>query len=243
MSFGCLVIHGLTGTPATVASIANPLVEKGFRVSSPCLAGHGGSMEELASSTWQQWYGTVRDAYAALRKEVDLVFFAGISLGALLGLKLAIDEGWGVRGLVLIGTPLRLPLLNRLAIPIVRYSPLRWAIKSVPKDFESSVLDPEGCALYKQFSLPSIPARSAFQLNDLIREINRDLVNVSSPTLMIHGEHDLVAPTSNMDLIAQKISSDVVERLVLKKSAHVVTMDSEKDVAAAAAVDFFKHFM
>ena len=150
MSFGCLVIHGLTGTPATVESIATPLRKRGFRIASPCLAGHGESIEDLAASTWRQWYETVHCAYTDLKKEVDVVFFAGISLGALLGLKLAIDKGWGVRGLALIGTPLKLQFLNRLAVPLVRYTPLRWAIKSVPKDYEHSILDPASRERYKE---------------------------------------------------------------------------------------------
>ena len=60
---------------------------------------------------------------------------------------------------------------------------------------------------------------------------------------MIHGQHDCTAPVSNMDLLEQRVSSDIVERLLLKNSAHVVTMDSEKEKAADATVDFFKHFM
>ncbi len=242
MTSGCLVIHGLTGTPATVASINTPLLEAGYRVATPCLAGHGGSLADLAASRWEEWYETVRIAYAQLRREVGRVFYAGISLGALLGLKLAIDEGWGVRGLALIGTPLALGPLERLAVPLVRHSPLKWLIRSVPKDFERSVRDPEGRHQYSAFSLPAIPTRAVFEIDDLARAVRADLGRVSNPLLLLHGRHDTVAPLANLDLVEGLVASDAVERRIFEDSAHVVTMDSEQGAAAQSIIDFFARF-
>ena len=243
MTYGCIVIHGLTGTPATVASIAEPLISSGFRVVAPCLAGHGGTLEELARSTWPEWYETVRVAFGALRREVDRVFFVGLSLGTLLGLKLAMDEGWGVKALALVGTPLHLGLKRRLAIPAVRYSPMRWIIKSVPKNFEDSVCESEGRMRYRQLSLPAIPARATFELADLARIVRAGLGRVSNPLLIIYGHLDRVCPPSNVDLVRQMTASDVVETAIFKRSSHVVTMDSEKDAAARTTIDFFKRFL
>ena len=242
MTYGCLVIHGLTGTPATVASITHPLISSGFRVVAPCLAGHGGTLEELAQSTWQEWYDTVRIAYHSLRQETDRIFFVGLSLGTLLGLKLAMDEGWGIRALALIGTPLHLGLKSRLAIRLVRYSPLRWVVKSVPKNLEDSVLDPEGRVLYRQLALTSIPCRAAFELADFIRVVRSELRRVSNPLLLIHGRHDRVAPPSNVNLVCNQAASDVVETAILERSSHVVTMDFEKELAARRKIDFFRRF-
>ena len=243
MTYGSLVIHGLTGTPATLASITQPLISSGFRVVAPCLAGHGGTLEDLARSTWPEWYETVRIAYSELRREVDRVFFVGLSMGTLLGLKLAMDEGWGVRALALIGTPLHLGLKARLAIPLVRYSPMRWIMRSVPKNFEDSVCDPQGRMLYQQLSLPAIPVRAAFELADLARIVRADLGRVSNPLLLIHGHHDRVCPPSNVDLLRQRIASDVVETAILTRSSHVVSMDYEKDAAACTTIDFFRRFL
>ncbi len=83
---GCLVIHGLTGTPGTVAVLHDALLAAGFRVAAPCLAGHGIDVQDLAASNWDQWYATVRVAFEALRRDVDRVYCAGTSLGALLAM-------------------------------------------------------------------------------------------------------------------------------------------------------------
>jgi carboxylesterase len=239
---GCLLVHGLTGTPLTVSSIKDALLAKGFNVASPCLAGHAGTVEDLARTTWQDWYETVRISYAELRKTVEKVYYVGVSLGALLGLKLAIDEGWGVRALALMGTPLVLTRFGRLAVPLVRYTPLRFALHSVAKDYEKSVYDTEGRMLYKKASLSRIPVESVYQLVHLQEVVLKDLKSVTNPVLLVHARDDKVAPPRNVDLVKREISSDVVETAYLENSGHVITMDREKAVAAQKVVEFFEKF-
>jgi len=239
---GCLVIHGLTGTPATVASLKESLIRAGYKVAVPCLAGHGMEVEDLAQSNWHQWYETVRISFDSLRREVSRVYCAGISLGALLSLKLALDEGWGIRAMALLATPLRLSTLEAAAVPIVRYSPLRWLIKSVPKDFEKSVADPDGRDIYMRQSLPAIPTRAVFEISDLQREIESELGRIANPILMLHGAGDKVAPRKNIDLVRSRVKSDIFEVVVFPRSRHVITLDYEKDDVARAAVEFFKRF-
>jgi len=239
---GCLIIHGLTGTPATVAILQEAFLSAGFRTCAPYLAGHGGSVEDLAASNWRQWYDTVRTSYSVLRKEVDRIFCAGISLGALLGMKLALDEGWGIRAIALLSTPLKLPLLERMAIPLVRYGPLRSIIKRIPKDLEKSVGDPDGRMRYEQLSLPSIPVHAVYQISDLQKNILASLHRFSNPVLLLHGKDDRVAPPFNVNIVRDAVASDIVESVIFEKSRHVLTMDIEKDRVAKTAVDFFKRF-
>ena len=239
---GCLVIHGLTGTPATVASLKDNLLKAGYQVSVPCLAGHGMSVDDLSASTWQQWYDTVRISYDALRRDVARVYCAGISLGSLLAMKLAIDEGWGVRALALMATPLKLRFPESVAVPIVRHTPLKWLIKAVPKNYEKSVACPEGREAYAQTSLPMIPTKAIFEIADLQREIAADLGRIANPILILHGKGDRVAPLKNIDLVRRGVKSDIVEVAVFPRSRHVITMDYDKDEVARTTVDFFRRF-
>jgi len=239
---GCVVVHGLTGTPGTAVSLKEALLRAGFCVSAPCLAGHGVSMEDLEKSTWRDWYETVRIAFHELRRESDKVYFAGTSLGALLGLKLAIDEGWGVRAMALMATPLRFNWFERYAVPLVRYSPLRWIVKSIPKDINRSVADPEGRRRYEELSLPAIPTRAIFEIADLQRELIPNLSKITNPVLLLHGLDDAVAPKDNVELVKKGLASDIVETIIMPNSRHVLTMDYDKDSVARAIVDFFERF-
>lgn len=239
---GCLVVHGLTGTPLTVTSMREALLAKGFHVSSPCLAGHSGTVDDLARSTWRDWYETVRIAYTELRKSVEKVYYVGMSLGALLGLKLAIDEGWGIRAMALMGTPLVLTRLERFAVPLVRYTPLKFALHSIAKDYKKSVGDPEGRVIYKAASLPRIPVESVYELVNLQKDLRKNLKFVTNPILLVHAREDKVAPPANVDIVKRNVASDVVETMYLENSEHVITMDREKDLAAQKVVEFFEKF-
>jgi carboxylesterase len=239
---GCLIIHGLTGSPATVASLRDALLRAGYSVSVPCLAGHGNTVEDLAHSTREEWYETVRIAFDAMRREVERVYCAGISLGALLAMKLALDEGWGVRALALLSTPLKLGFLESIAVPAVRYSPLRWIVRSVSRNLKRSVSDPEGQKRYDELSLPKIPTGAVFQISDLQRELLSNMDRITNPILLLHGRNDTVAPKRNVELVKNGVRSDIVQSIILPNSRHVITMDYDKEDAARAVLDFFKSF-
>ena len=88
-----LLIHGLTGTPAEMRYIAKNLLKQGFSVACPQLAGHCGSVADLKRSTWQDWYASMEVSFEALKKEHKRVFVSGLSMGALIAIKLAEEKG------------------------------------------------------------------------------------------------------------------------------------------------------
>jgi carboxylesterase len=223
-----------------VSSLTERLLASDFCVAAPCLAGHGGTLDQLASSTWQDWYETVRVAYHELRRTVERIYYVGISLGALLGLKLASDEGWGVRALALLGTPVILNRRDRYTIPLVRYTPLRFAVRAVPKDYERSVAEPEGRQFYKMTSLPKLPAAAIYELVSLQHIISKDLVKIVNPLLLIHAKRDRVAPPQNVDVVKKTVRSSIIETRLLEVSEHVITLDYEKRLVAREVASFFE---
>ena len=222
-----------------MASVTERLLAHNFRVIAPCLAGHGGTIDDLEQSTWRDWYETVRSAYRSLRREVEQVYFAGLSMGTLLGLKLACDEGWGIRALALMSTALELSCWSRVSVPIVRYTPLRYFITSIGKDATASVGDPEGRRLYMQYSLQRFPARAVFELADLQKTVRRELAQIAHPLLLIHAKEDAVTPYHNVELIKRGVASKTLEVVTLQRSRHVIPLDYEQSAAADHVVQFF----
>src|SRR5262245_36480143 len=98
---GILLIHGLGGTPIDVKFVAQALNRAGHTVYCPLLAGHGGTIELLNTTTWVDWYRTVEDAHDALKERCDLVIVGGLSSGVLLALHLAAQRPDGVLGTLL----------------------------------------------------------------------------------------------------------------------------------------------
>src|SRR5579871_2854406 len=106
---GLLVVHGFTGTPFEVRPCGEALNARGFTVVGPRLAGHGGSIGELSSTRWPDWYATVENAFDELRARCDAVALCGLSLGGLLTLELARRRREQVAAIAVLSVPLWLP--------------------------------------------------------------------------------------------------------------------------------------
>jgi len=172
----------------------------------------------------------------------------GLSLGSLLALELAYSHPRQVACVVALSTALHLrsPLL-RLTGPLL--AGLGSAEPWIPglKGALAKVILPKGepdIALGEaRGQLPGyreIPLRSLLQLSLLQRRVLARLPDISQPTLIIHGAKDNTCPPSNASLLASRIGATLVKKIVLENSAHVLTMDAEKDKVAAAVSGFLK---
>jgi carboxylesterase len=239
---GCLLVHGLTSSPGVLNPVRDVLIKEGYLVEAPLLAGHGGTLDDVANSTWEDWYSSLHSAYEKLRDETDKVYYVGLSMGALLGLKLAADEGWGVRALALISAPMKLPFAAYVKYLLVNYTPLRWVIDSVPKNFKMSVSMPEGREQYRELAFDRMPLAGVRQIVELQNSVRESLKQISNPMLVVHGESDPVAPPWNAGIIKSGSSSDVIEIINYYRSLHVVTLDWDGEDVARRIAEFFKRF-
>lgn len=241
MKKGAILIHGLTGTPATMAPLAGSLAKNGFMAETPLLAGHGTNVDELAKTPWRGWYKNVCDAYDRLEHAgCDEIYCAGLSLGALLTLKIALDGERPLKKIALMALPLKLsPVLERLIMPISHLPPVRQLIKYSKKIWEEAVSDEIGREIYKNASYSKIPVHSIWELQELQKIVLEKLPGLTTPTILIHSRLDKVALPFNVELFrktAQKISPQVVW---LARSEHVETLDCEKEFVADAVAGFF----
>ena len=78
---GVLLCHGFTGSPQTLRPWADYLAAHGFTVRLPRLPGHGTTWQDLARTGWQDWYGEVDRAFAALARRCEQTFVFGLSMG------------------------------------------------------------------------------------------------------------------------------------------------------------------
>ena len=102
-----LLIHGLTGT-----ALRNALARRaastaaGVRVQGIRLAGHGGGPEELGEVTHANWYESVVEGFERLRAYDEPNVVIGLSMGAVLAARLAIDQREAVSGVVMLAPAL-----------------------------------------------------------------------------------------------------------------------------------------
>src|SRR5207245_5484456 len=84
----CLLLHGLTGSPAEVRPVGEALAAAGFRAVGPLLPGHGTKPDDLDTVTRGEMIDAARNALLSLRGS-RRIFICGLSMGALLALQLA----------------------------------------------------------------------------------------------------------------------------------------------------------
>lgn len=218
---GCLLIHGFTGSPPEMRPMGQYLAERGVTVSGPLLAGHGTTPEDMARTTWQDWYASTETAYQKLEQQCAKVFVGGFSLGSLLALHLAAHHE--MAGLVLMSPALQPRDWRMKFVPLLRHF-----IKFVPKDTDpqhSDLTDPEA---YKRFwSYDAYPVAAAYQLFLLVKLVRSELARIRLPTLVIYATGDMsIAPQSG-PVTYNRIAAQDKQLLVLHNSGHGLVVDSE----------------
>lgn len=227
---GVVLCHGFTGSPYSLRGFAEHLTGAGFQVHLPLLPGHGTSWRDLNRTRWQDWYATVDRAYAALRRECDTVFVAGLSMGGGLALRLAEEHGAGVRGVVLVNPSLTTADKRFLALPVL--SRILPSLNGITDDIAKPGVTEHG--------YDRVPLRALVSMTELWATVQRDLAKVDQPILLFRSATDhVVDPTSARLLLQQVGSAEVTER-VLDRSFHVATLDYEANDIFAESVEFFR---
>ncbi len=231
---GVLCLHGFTGTPFEMRFLGESLAARGMTVVGPALVGHGQTLDALDVTTWRDWHAGVCAEFDALRARCRSVAVVGQSLGGLLALHLARERGAELSSLCVMGVPLWLPPLARVAIPLVReLRRITSHPRAIPKRGGSDVRDPEMKRLNP--CLPAFPVRALASLNEFTDVVRATIEQVTVPTLVAHGAHDHVAPPACGVELARRLGTSL---LTLPRSYHLVSMDVDRVALAQAVGDF-----
>ncbi len=240
---GVLCLHGLTGTPFEVAPLAEGLGRAGFSVEAPLLAGHAGTLDDLAATRWPDWLASAEAALDKLRAAVadraaeagvkgrapPRVALVGFSMGGLLSLRLARLRPDNVAAMVIMSAPLRLRRyqVNGIRALSLVPGPLGLGpLANVPKLGGCDVSDPEMKRLNP--TLPAMPVPALASLLDLMTLTRADLPAIRTPALVVHGRRDHTVPMEDSLELTGCLGSDIIERLWLEQSFHLVVLDVER---------------
>jgi len=250
---GVLLIHGLTGTPTEMRLVAKGLNRNGFTVHGMQLAGHCGDEADLLATGWHDWYRSVVEAAEKLRGEVDHLFVAGLSMGALLALKLAADHPDKVDGLGLYGTTFvydgwTIPWIGKLSFMLPLVCSLGFGHKAkfhecfpygikderIRQRIAGSMLSGDSAAA----GLPGNPWPSLAEFYRLSFRVRQQLKSVRTPCLVVHAKDDDVASLKNVRMVVRGVSGPV-ETVLLENSYHMITVDQERDQVIERSTRFF----
>jgi len=225
---GALVLHGFTGSPASMRGLAEKLADAGLTVELPLLPGHGTAVTDLVPCRWDDWSAAAESAYQDLAARCSRVAVVGLSMGGTLTCWLA-QRHPEIAGVVVVN-PFVEPPADELRAAVTE---LVDGGTEVAPGIGSDIAQP-GVA---ELGYEGTPLVALLSLFDAIGDVSAKLADVSCPVLLLSSREDHVVPPSNGDLLAASVGGPC-ERIWLERSYHVATMDYDRDEIEARTVSF-----
>ena len=222
---GALVLHGLTGSTQSVAGVAAALEAAGFEVEAPMLPGHGTTPEDLAGCGWADWTAAAEEAYRRLARPLVAV---GLSMGAALAAGVCAQHP-EVRALAVVN-----PLIDPPAPEFLQALEgfLAAGERFLP-GIGSDIVDPST----KEVAYDRMPVAALLSASWGLAELRPRLGDVRCPVLILSSRHDHVVPSVSGDVLAEAVAGPV-ERVWLERSAHVATLDLDREELERRVVAF-----
>ncbi len=252
-----ILIHGMTGTPHEMRSIAKFLNQKGYTIICPRLANHGSPIEMLSKTTWEECYQSVREAFKNVQADSGPFFASGLSMGALLALLLADEFPSQIDGVSCLSPTLFYDGWNtpwaRHLLPLAYITPFKrffyfkeehpYGIKNIAvrqrihRYFDKAGLD--NIEHVAQYGYPYFPVTLLCELHFLVKYLTPRLDRIKTPVQLIQAKEDDMTSVKNSQFVYDHIGSDIKELVLLYDSYHIITADQERDVVAQKVESFF----
>ena len=225
-----LLIHGFTGSPASMRPWAQYLADAGYSVSVPRLPGHGTEWKDMNLTKWQDWYDTAERAFEKLAASHAHVFVMGLSMGGTLTLTLAERKGDHIAGIVLVNASVFTERKDAKLLPVL--SKVIPSLPGISNDIKKPGQD--------EIAYTKIPLKAAASLSDLWKVVQGDISKVTQPTLLFRSVEDHVVEPSNAAFIMNHIASTDKQQIELPDSYHVATLDNDAPTIFAKSLTFVR---
>ncbi|MBI5733598.1 MAG: alpha/beta fold hydrolase, partial [Candidatus Kerfeldbacteria bacterium] len=234
-----LLIHGFTASTQEMEGLALALVDSGYTVSVPLLAGHNTNLAAFKKATVQSYEESIDKALDELGtyETVDVV---GLSFGATLALHLAVCRG-KVGKLVILSPAVFYynPLIKLL--PLLRFYPGK-IMKKMEINLETGVksrwdlFKPEAVAeriAYEWFTFPRLADTQRF-----MNLVSKEVTGLNNQILIIQSKKDTTTKPEGADFVFNKVASVNKKLIWLERSGHVITEDYEADIVTREVLNF-----
>ncbi len=225
---GALCIHGFTGNPTSMRPVAEAFAAAGFAVELPRLPGHGTTVEDMLTTSWEDWSAEAEAAYQRLAARAGKVVVAGLSMGGTLTVWLATRHP-EIAGIVAINAAVapQQPEVVEMVKGMVDEGEL------VMPGIGSDIANPD----VVESAYESTPLKPLLSLVGVLDELGSKLGGITCPVLIMTSPQDHVVDPAASDLLASAVSGPV-ERVTLERSYHVATVDYDAELIQQRAVEF-----
>ena len=226
-STGVLLLHGYSGSPASLRPMGEWLARQGYSVACPRLPGHGTDWRELAETSWQDIAEEADRALKELAGRCEVVVVAGLSVGGLLAFHLAAHHPPpAVAGVAAVNPYVRNPIFGFL--PVVKL--IRRRVKGVINDIKREGQD--------ELGYEYLPVAGVAQLDRLMDVVQKELPDVRCPVRVFLSDVDHVVPKGTVRWAFARLGSEDKELIELHESYHVATLDNDAEAIFQGTREF-----
>jgi carboxylesterase len=217
---GVLMVHGFTGSPASMRPIGTWLASRGIAVEGVRLPGHGTSIDDLRTRRWTEWVEEAGRGLDALRARCRTVVAFGLSMGGAVVLRLVASRPGDVEGMAL-ANPYVFDA-RHLVIPVGRLflREVGGVANDIAKPGEDENADER------------MPVPAVAQMAEMLRHVRRDLRSIHIPTVIFVSGDDHVIPKGSARKVYERLGSERKELVPCPHSFHVVTLDHDAALVA-----------
>ena len=213
-----LLLHGFTGSSADVRMLGRFLEKHGYTCYAPHYKGHGVEPEQLITTGPSDWWQDVIESYRFLKeKGYDEIAVAGLSLGGVYALKLALNEP--VKGIVTMCSPMTMRTTDIMFQGVLEYASAFKKREGKKEDqiaFEIEKMKAHGMA-----SLP--------ELQQLITSVRESIDMLYTPVFVTQSRNDQVINPDSATIIYETVESPNKRLKWFEISGHVITIGPEKE--------------
>lgn len=225
---GVLVLHGYTGCPQSMRSLAEAFADAGFSVELPLLPGHGTKLADLVTTRFDDWLAAADETYRRLAAHCDRTVVAGLSMGGTLTLQLA-RRYPEVAGAVVINPLVVPPAPSFLDVLTGTLAGGLDVLPAIGSDIAK-----EGVT---ELAYDGTPIEGVLSLFAAAAELSEHLDEIRCPLLLLQSRNDHLVPPDSGERLVEKAGGPV-ERVWLENSFHVATLDNDQSELEERAVAF-----
>lgn len=213
-----LLLHGFTGHTADVRMLGRFLEKKGYTSHAPIYRGHGAPPEELIKSNPDQWWEDVNLALNHLKElGYDEIAVAGLSLGGVLGLKLAYSTQ--LKGIISMCAPMFFDNETQLTQGFELFAK---EYKQLERKDEKTIEREVATVMEESTEVFSL-------LKETIEEVKNNVDTIYTPTFVVQARNDKMINTESANYIYDHVEADLKDIKWYEESGHVITLDKQKD--------------
>lgn len=233
-SVAFLLVHGFCASSDELATLGKYLADEGHASFAVQLAGHGTTPEELKTTSWQDWYKSVRRGFEMVRSwNPKFLFVAGISMGGALSTMLA-SEGSDIDGLVLLAPAMKISGFITKLVPILKF---------FMKDREIDVETAQRVYDVKRTKYDREPVSAYHELFKLQKATRKRMNKVTVPTIILQGTEDKTIDPVNGQIAFDGISSEKKELHMIEGAEHVISCHPTRAEAYPLILNFLERII